>query len=280
MALSFFLEIQKLDDSKNMNIKKVSLEANRFQVFIEGEMIKYWRDLGESLVDTETFQCPNLFNSSIEISKMIDLPQEMVIKRHFISEEQLRAYIGDLTNYSYYQDEITAMGPELQDSMVQGMRGQLIENHDCLKPEWQLTEISDGGVMWFIQDFEISTVEVTASLNLHSGSSDEDDFGVAGMLSFLSGGFEGCTLQFRGLKLSGLYEDTDTIVKKMLTHYRNEGLNNLSTVIGSLNIFGNPHKFFKDIGSSLDDLTDSTAELEAGNMIVDTAGLIQTGVAG
>jgi hypothetical protein len=48
MALSFFLEIQKLDDSKNMNIKKVSLEANRFQVFIEGEMIKYWRDLGEA----------------------------------------------------------------------------------------------------------------------------------------------------------------------------------------------------------------------------------------
>jgi hypothetical protein len=211
---------------------------------------------------------------------MIDLPQEMAIKRHFISEEQLRSYITDLANYSFYQDEITAMGAEIQASMVQGMRQQLIENQNCLKPEWQMVEISDGGVMWFIQDFEVSTVEVTASLNLHSGSSDEDDFGVAGMLSFLSGGFEGCTLKFRGLKLSGLYENSDAIVKKILTHYRNEGLNNLSTVIGSLNIFGNPRKFFKDIGSSLDDLTDSTSELEAGNMIVDTAGLIQTGVAG
>jgi len=114
---------------------------------------------------------------------------------------------------------------------------------------------------------------------LHSGSSEED-FGVAGVLSFLSGGFEGCTLQFRGLKLDGLYENADSICRRLATHYRNEGLNNLSTVIGSLNIFGNPAKFFKDIGSSIEDLTDSTAELEPANMIVDTAGLIQTGVAG
>lgn len=57
-------------------------------------------------------------------------------------------------------------------------------------------------------------------------------------------------------------------------------MNNLSTIVSSLKIFGNPAKFFKNIGSSIDNLTDTTSGFDPVNVATGTAGVLQTGVAG
>lgn len=48
----------------------------------------------------------------------------------------------------------------------------------------------------------------------------------------------------------------------------------------SLKCFGNPQKFFKDMGGAIDNLADTTSGFDPVNVATGTAGVLQTGVAG
>lgn len=70
----------------------------------------------------------------------------------------------------------------------------------------------------------------------------------------------------------------DTMIEDVSMHYRQEGLKNVYSILGSLNIIGNPSQIMRDFSGGFKSLSDPRSQRS--NQVLGGAGVIAKGTIG
>lgn len=128
--------------------------------------------------------------------------------------------------------------------------------------EWEMANIEDSEIIVFINEIIISPIYVNLSFQYKGDSISKDIYAISVLGSFgiAFTRIHDARMKVRGLHLKNLIDSSDSIIEKIVLHYKNDLMKSAVKAIGSVDILGNPIGLFSHVSEGIFDLIDKPIE--------------------
>jgi len=130
--------------------------------------------------------------------------------------------------------------------------------------DWQIFNIDTNSKSIYVEDFGLSYIEVLFSFKMNYDPFEKSDFSVTKLVSNALGvaitNIENAPIRLKGLEITGVLDSPKRFIEKLGKHYKQELIKSVFTLLGSVEILGNPIGLFNHITTGMIDFIEKPRE--------------------